>query len=108
MEFQFIKTSAAFNSMDEHKNCKPFMQAQNASPIELSLSPATLKVGPSQQALLNITAKFKNSYMVNEWERESHKQKGKEMFNHLLLGKVKDTNIYFSFVVQASIIDTIE
>jgi len=75
------------------------------------MTPSSLKVGPTNQALLNVTAKFKNSYMLQEQENSKNleesgrKTKGPtEMFNHLLLGRVKDTHIIFSFIIQASLV----
>ena len=72
-------------------------------------------MGPNAQALLNVTGKFKNSYLLQEQENKKlqqdsgevkKKRKGKrETFNHLLVGRVKDTHIHFSFIIQASIVN---
>ena len=52
------------------------------------------RVGASQQAVLNVSAKFKNSYLIEQ------KIDGKgEIYSHLLIGRIKDTPILFSFIL---------
>ena len=83
--------------------------SQNASPIELVANPSTIKVGPDVQGLLNITAKFKNSFIIDQ---ENFKDKKalkkinkKQFFSHLLIAKIKDTPLMFSFIIKVSLID---
>jgi hypothetical protein len=54
--------------------------------------------------MLNIQAKLKNSFVLGfEASRRSNNKHPIEMYSHLLIGKVKDTNMMFSFFVEASI-----
>ena len=64
-------------------------------------------MGPSQQALLNVTAKLKNSFLMENEEAPSHIRKHlkKQVFSHLLIGRVKDTNMMFSFILKIGLID---
>jgi len=64
VEFQFMKTCAAFNINDKAKDSK-FVQSQTASPIEFSVQPSVVKIGQSAPGILNVTAKIKNSYMID-------------------------------------------
>lgn len=57
-----MKTCAAFNTGREDG----LIQSQNASPVELIAHPNIIKVGPDALGLLNITAKFKNSFMIEQ------------------------------------------
>ena len=63
---------------------------------------------------MTITAKLKNSYLLkcaqledekNEADDKKTKKKKKqppqEVFNYMLVGKVRDTQIMFSYLVQA-------
>ena len=56
-----MKTCAAFNVQDGD-DIHSLVQNQNASPIEFSAQPSEIKVGPNSQSILNVTAKFKNSF----------------------------------------------
>jgi len=47
VEFSFMKTSAAFNFFDEDNQLQPYTESQRASPIEFSVSPNVIRVGPS-------------------------------------------------------------
>ena len=79
VEFQFMKTSAvinpasdqlpgATNSPEESKipviKKGNMMQSLMASPLELAAQPQTMKIGGNQQVILNISARLKNSYLL--------------------------------------------
>ena len=65
---------------------------------------AKFQAGSPQTIMLNIQAKLKNSYVLGfEASRRANFQHPIEMYSHLLIGKVKDTNMMFSFFVEASI-----
>ena len=61
--------------------------------------------------ILNVSARLKNSYLLQQKELESatnmtekQKQKAqramaKERFHHLLVARVKDTNMMFSYLI---------
>ncbi len=54
--------------------------------------------------MLNVQAKLKNSYVLSvEASKRTKCNHPIEMYSHLLIGKVKDTNMMFSFFVEASI-----
>ena len=73
--------------------------------------PANLKVPSNGTAILNIAAKLKNSYQLANIGKEQpalpyHSRHPKpEKYNHLLIAKVKDTQIMFSFIIEAAVID---
>ena len=72
--------------------------------------PSNVKVSPNGTTILNIVAKLKNSYQLssakNDSEGESPKTPSRmEKYNHLLIAKVKDTYIMFSFIIEASVIE---
>lgn len=71
--------------------------------------PSNVKVAANGTTILNIVAKLKNSYqlssMKNDQETESKTPQRAEKYNHLLIAKVKDTQIMFSFIVEASVIE---
>ena len=61
---------------------------------------------------LNLTAKFKNSYQLMCLKAEKAEKEGSkkdtnrlEKYTHLLIGKVKDTNILFSYIIEASVVE---
>ena len=82
------------------------------SPIEFVAVPANVKVPANGTAILNIAAKLKNSYQLANIGKEQHAQPNHsrhprpEKYNHLLIAKVKDTQIMFSFIVEAAVIDS--
>ncbi len=61
---------------------------------------------------LNLTAKFKNSYQLlclkaekaalTSGKKDTSRQ---EKYTHLLIGKVKDTSIMFSYIIEASVVE---
>jgi len=79
------------------------IQSQTASPLELTAQPSLVKVPGGQNTILNVTVKMKNSFLLHQrTEGENNKP---QVFNHLLIARIKDTQIMFSFVVQASIVE---
>ena len=76
---------------------------------------------PAQQlTVLNVQAKLKNSYQLQQLTKansmpvktKSLKKKGSsqmfnciEKYNHILLCKIKDTQIMFSFIIEASLLE---
>ena len=79
-----------------------FSISQQASPLELAANPSLVKVAPNAIGLLNISAKLKNSFLLKQKEEEEmgpEKKKSKEVYNHMLIGRIKDTNIMFSFII---------
>ena len=109
VEFYFMKTCAAFNALNHDNEIESIKMAQTASPIELVANPSVVKIGSNVQGLLNITAKFKNSFIIDQ---ENFKDKKllkkinkKQFFSHLLIAKIKDTPLMFSFIVKISLVD---
>ena len=104
-------TSTPTDKPSSPTDSKPetFIQSQTASPIELIAQPNTIRICANQQAVLNISARLKNSYLLqmkDEYgsngsnESTDKKKKNKnERFNHLLVGRIKDTNMMFSYLV---------
>ena len=122
VEFMFQKHSTAVNSHAlSRMNSSGNSNLTNASPVEWTIAPATLKIpANSQTTMLNVTAKLKNSYTIKKCPQlkkvnssnseqseeltmeeprlqrcntmEVKKQQSKtEKYNHLLIGKIKDT-----------------
>ena len=59
-----------------------------------------MKVAPNTVGLLNIQAKLKNSFLLKQQEEgEMTSKKSKEVYNHMLIGRIKDTNNMFSFII---------
>jgi len=58
-------------------------------------------VASNTVGLLNITAKLKNSFLLKQKEDEENDciSKNKEFYNHMLVGRIKDTNNMFSFIL---------
>jgi len=61
-----------------------------------------VKVPGGQNTILNVTVKMKNSFLLHKRPEGQNKP---QVFNHLLIARIKDTQIMFSFVVQASIVE---
>ena len=112
IEFSFAKKSAVISG--------PLLsQSEDAptpvSPIDFSIAPGgTFKVPANGTNTLNLTAKFKNSYQLLCLKAEkaalaSTKKEPQtpraEKYTHLLIGKVKDTSIMFSYIIEASIVE---
>lgn len=103
VEFQFMKTCAAFNVQDPDTSRASMVQSQTASPLELTATPSLVKVPGGQNTILNVTVKMKNSFLLHK--RPEGQNKLPQVFNHLLIARIKDTQIMFSFVVQASVVE---
>lgn len=69
--------------------------------------PSNVKVPANGTAILNIAAKLKNSYQLANIGKEQPNPKNHktEKYNHLLIAKVKDTQIMFSFIIEASVLE---
>jgi hypothetical protein len=78
------------------------------SPIEFAATPSNLKIPANSQAILNISGKLKNSYQLAciKENENSKKQNKSEKYNHLLVAKIKDTSIMFSFFIEASVLES--
>jgi len=73
--------------------------------------PNTAKIPAGSSTILNVMAKLKNSYQLAQLSRQGSKGEEErpappERYNHLLIAKVKDTQIMFSFIVEASVIES--
>ena len=113
------------------------LTALSQSPIEWTVSPSSIKIpANSQTTMLNVVAKLKNSYTIkhqplkksNSGGQEEDekgalnggrqlqrsnttvefKQQKTEKYSHLLLGKVKDSQIMFSFFVEATVVESFD
>ena len=60
-----------------------------SSPIEFVSMPSNVKVAAGSSAILNVVAKLKNSYQLASIGKDSKNRA--EKYNHLLIGKIKDT-----------------
>jgi hypothetical protein len=79
VDFTFMKTTAVIKGPE----------SLTQSPIEFSCTPSQIKLGTGAAGILNVVSKLKNSYQLATLGKES---KGKiEKYNHLLIGRVKDT-----------------
>jgi hypothetical protein len=71
--------------------------------------PSNVKIPANSATILNIAAKLKNSYQLASIGKETTSKKRlqrPEKYNHLLIAKIKDTQIMFSFIVEASVLDS--
>jgi len=57
---------------------------------------------------LNIVAKLKNSYQLANISKEgaSADPASAEKYHHLLIAKIKDTQLMFSFIIEASVLES--
>ena len=110
IEFSFAKRSAVI--------CGPLASLGEdgpvpVSPIDFTIAPVgVFKVPANGTNTLNLTAKFRNAYHLLCLKAEkaalsSGKQDTPkaEKYSHLLIGKVKDTSIMFSYFIEASIVE---
>jgi len=69
--------------------------------------PSNIKVPANGTAILNIAAKLRNSYQLAAIRADplAKPNSKPERYNHLLIAKIKDTQIMFSFIIEASVID---
>lgn len=81
VDFTFMKTTAVIRGPD----------TLTQSPIEFSCSPAQVKLGSNGAGVLNVVGKLKNSYQLASIGKESSGKNKIEKYNHLLIGRVKDT-----------------
>lgn len=68
--------------------------------------PSNLKVAANSSGILNVVAKLKNSYQLANIGKDSTGKNRAEKYNHLLIAKIKDTQIMFSFIIEASVIES--
>ena len=68
--------------------------------------PNNVKVAANSTAILNIVAKLKNSYQLASIGKEGAAPATAEKYNHLLIAKIKDTQIMFSFIIEASVLES--
>ena len=96
------QAQAAQESADSSKN------APNQSPIEFTATPSSLKIPANGNGILNVATKLKNSYQLmnaNKDEKTKSQSDNKaEKYHHLLIAKVKDTQLMFSYIIEASLI----
>jgi len=122
VEFTFVKQAAVIkgpstphslkrsnSSISDGSNKSSTSLTQ--SPIEFSAVPSNIKIPPNSAAVLNIVAKLKNSYqlaiMNNKAETGSDGVIAPiEKYNHLLIAKIKDTSLMFSFIIEASVLES--
>ena len=61
--------------------------------------------------MLNVNGKLKNSYMMRQQNEFANltlrkaKSVVPEVYSHLLIAKIKDTKIMFSFFIEAAIVE---
>jgi hypothetical protein len=67
--------------------------------------PSSIKIAANTSSILNVVAKLKNSYQLASIGKEGQKSRA-EKYNHLLIAKIKDTQIMFSFIIEASVIES--
>lgn len=110
------------------------LSAVSQSPVEWTISPSSIKIpANSQTTMLNVIAKLKNSYTIKQPLKKSNsggqeedgkgglesgrqlhrsnttvelKQQKTEKYSHLLIGRVKDSQIMFSFFVEATVVES--
>jgi hypothetical protein len=69
--------------------------------------PSNVKIPANGSGILNIAAKLKNSYQLANIGKDlpPNKSMRSEKYNHLLIAKIKDTQIMFSFIIEASVLE---
>lgn len=69
--------------------------------------PSNVKIPANGTTILNIAAKLRNSYQLASLKEEKTSLFPKpEKYNHLLIAKIKDTQIMFSYIIEASVIES--
>lgn len=68
--------------------------------------PSNMKLTANSSGILNVVAKLKNSYQLANIGKETSEKFRTEKYNHLLVAKIKDTQIMFSFIIEASVIES--
>jgi len=104
VEFYFAKNSTAVSALSMIR-AEQHGDLESQSPIIFSTTPNVLKFPAKSDAavFLLITAKLKNSYILAVKHQGPSASKP-EMYTHVLIAKVKDTKIMFSFFIEASVI----
>jgi hypothetical protein len=75
--------------------------------VEFTAVPNSIKIAANSSAVLNIVAKLKNSYqLANIGKEESEPASPVEKYTHLLIARVKDTQLMFSFIIEASVLES--
>jgi len=69
--------------------------------LEFFCQPATLKLNGGQQSLLNVLVKVDYAKMTAELTEKEIKRESEK----LLIGKVKDTGLFFDFFVSLKMVD---
>ncbi len=125
IEFSFAKQSAVVcgptpinktkdSSSSSNSSLENGKQTQlTSSPIEFSVvPPVTMKVPTNGSVILNIQAKLKNSYQLQTLKDAKAQAalpipivRKPEKYNHLLIAKIKDTQVVFSFIIEATVIE---
>jgi hypothetical protein len=89
--------------MEENKNI-------TQSPVEFTAVPNSLKIASNGSAVLNLVAKLKNSYQLasisSKDDSDSTSAAPVEKYTHLLIARVKDTQLMFSFIIEASVLES--
>jgi hypothetical protein len=88
--------------LEENKNI-------TQSPVEFTAVPNSIKIAANASAVLNIVAKLKNSYQlanISKDDSDSASSSPVEKYTHLLIARVKDTQLMFSFIIEASVLES--
>lgn len=102
MEFFFAKCSQALNAPAQKRLSPDAEQSEQQSPLILGVPcSAKFKGDNSQPVILQMSAKLKNSYTLDQRNKSAQDI---ELYSHMLIGRVKDTPLMFSFFIEASII----
>ena len=111
LDFSFSRQSAVVvgpPQLKKHNSENDKQQPVTQSPLEFVSMPSNVKIPANGSAILNIVAKLKNSYQLQSISRaeEAKASSRPEKYNHLLIAKVKDTQIMFHFIIEASVIES--
>jgi len=111
VDFSFLKQSyVIYRPEDESEEKRP-----ETSPCDLQCVPASAKIPSGGNAIVTITAKLKNSYQLAMMSKQNSKKSAEEeekrsakpeKYSHMLIGKVKDTQIMFPFITEVSLIES--
>jgi len=109
IDFTFVKQSAVIQGplLSRSNSNGSSSESLAQSPLEFAAMPNNVKVAANSTAILNIVAKLKNSYQLASLSSSGSATSGRaEKYNHLLIAKVKDTQIMFSFIIEASVLES--
>jgi hypothetical protein len=111
MDFSFMKQShVIYRPEDNSDEKKP-----DTSPCDLQCVPATAKIPAGGSTIITMTAKLKNSYQLAMLSKQNSKKSEEspktlhpkpERYSHMLIGKVKDTQLMFPFITEVSLIES--